>query len=57
MRSAVLLGGFVPACALCWAQPAAASNVPGAEYPRVHSDLRVTFRLRAPESRSVAVQL
>jgi hypothetical protein len=62
MRSAVLLGGFVPACALCWAQPAAdskpaASNVPGAEYPRVHSDLRVTFRLRAPEARSVAVQL
>ena len=41
MREAVLLGGFVLACALCRANPAAdskpaASDVPGAEYPRDH---------------------
>lgn len=29
----------------------ASSNVPGAEYPRIHSDLRVTFRLKAPTHR------
>ena len=33
-------------------QPAA-SNVRGAQYPRVHPDLRVTFRLKAPEARKV----
>ncbi len=62
MRGAVLLGGFVLARALSRTQPAAdskpaASNVPGSEYPRVHSDLRVTFRLRTPEARTVAVRL
>lgn len=34
----------------------ASSNVPGAEYPRIHGDLRVTFRLRAPEARTVQLQ-
>lgn len=32
------------------------TNVPGAEYPRVHPDGRVTFRLRAPEARQVQLQ-
>ena len=49
---------------LCRAQPAqpapddsrpASSNVPGAEYPRIHSDLRVTFRLNAPDAQKVRV--
>jgi enterochelin esterase-like enzyme len=62
MRIPALLAGFVLACALCRAQAPddsqpPTSNVPGAEYPRVHSDLRVTFRLRAPEARGVAVEL
>jgi enterochelin esterase-like enzyme len=40
------------------AQPPAVSqpvwtNLPGAEYPRVHSDLRVTFRLQAPNAQKV----
>ncbi len=35
----------------------AGSNVPGAEYPRIHSDLRVTFRLKAPDARKVQVRL
>ena len=35
---------------------AAPSNVRGAAYPRIHADLRVTFRLEAPEARTVALQ-
>lgn len=34
----------------------AASNVPRAEYPRVHADGRVKFRLRAPDAKKVQVQ-
>ena len=45
--------------ALCAAQPAggqpAASNVRGAEYPKVHPDLRVTFQLKAPSAQKVEV--
>ena len=33
----------------------AASNLPGAEYPRIHPDLRVTFRVNAPEAQKVQV--
>jgi S-formylglutathione hydrolase FrmB len=35
----------------------ASSNVPGAEYPRIHSDLRVTFRLKAPDAQKVRLHL
>jgi len=50
------------ACGLCRGQVAgdsqpAVTNVMGAEYPRVHSDLRVTFRLAAPEAHKVQVRL
>lgn len=34
----------------------AASSVRGALYPRIHADLRVTFRLTAPEARKVQLQ-
>ena len=34
----------------------APSNVPNAEYPRIHADLRVTFKLRAPDAKSVQLQ-
>ena len=34
----------------------ASSNVRGAEYPRVHPDSRVTFRLKAPGAQKVQVQ-
>jgi enterochelin esterase-like enzyme len=33
----------------------ATSNVPGAEYPCIHPDLRVTFRVSAPEAHKVQV--
>lgn len=50
------------ACATCWAQPAddsmpATSNVMGSQYPRVHPDLRVSFRLQAPQAQKVQVRL
>src|SRR3954471_5860837 len=32
---------------------AAPTNVRGAEYPRVHPDLRVTFRIKAPDAQKV----
>jgi enterochelin esterase-like enzyme len=35
----------------------APSNVRGAEYPRVHADLRVTFRIKAPDAQKVEFQL
>src|ERR1035441_5527815 len=52
----------VLACVACWAQAAddskpASSNVMGSEYPRVHSDSRVTFRVTAPEAQKVQVQM
>lgn len=31
----------------------APSNLPGADYPRIHSDLRVTFRVSAPGAQTV----
>src|SRR5579875_2445068 len=31
----------------------APTNVPGAEYPRIHPDLRVTFRIKAPDAQKV----
>ena len=31
----------------------APSNTRGAEYPRIHADLRVTFRIKAPDARKV----
>jgi enterochelin esterase-like enzyme len=35
---------------------AAVSNVRDADFPRIHADLRVTFRLKAPAAQSVQVQ-
>jgi enterochelin esterase-like enzyme len=48
-------------CGFCWAQAAsdsqpAPSNVRGSEYPRVSPDLRVTFRIKAPEAKKVQLQ-
>jgi enterochelin esterase family protein len=34
----------------------ATSNVPGAQYPQVHEDLRVTFRIKAPNAQKVQLQ-
>lgn len=47
---------------LGWTQPAAegvpaASNVPNAQYPRIHDDLRATFRLTAPGAQKVQLSV
>lgn len=48
---------FAFSCLLCFAQTddsvPASSNVRNAQYPRVHADLRVSFRLKAPDAKSV----
>ena len=31
----------------------APSNIRGAQYPRIHPDLRVTFRIKAPDAQKV----
>ena len=47
------------ACLACWgddSQPAS-SNVFGSQYPRIHSDLRASFRLQAPEAQKVILNV
>ena len=50
------------AASLCAGQAAdegksAITNVMGAEYPKVHADLSVTFKLKAPEAQKVQVDI
>ena len=57
----VLLAAVI-ACVPVWSQAPdegqpASSNVMGAQYPRIHSDLSATFRLKAPEAQKVQVQV
>jgi len=52
---------FFMACGLCWSQAPddsapATSNIPSAQYPRIHSDLRITFQVFAPTAQKVQVQ-
>ena len=47
----------VLSCGLCWGQAAndctpSTLNIPGAQYPCVYSDSRVTFRLAAPDAKT-----
>ena len=49
-------------CALCWGGVAgdctpSSLNIPGAPYPCVHPDRRVTFRVAAPDAQKVQVRL
>jgi hypothetical protein len=59
MRRVLCLAVLV--CGACYAQNQddsrpAGTNVRGAEYPRIHSDLRVTFKVKAPAAQKVQVQ-
>jgi len=52
----LILGG------ICWGQGAdgckpSSLNIPGAPYPCVHADRRVTFRVAAPDAQKVQVRL
>src|SRR6185503_14728503 len=58
MRHLLLLMALL-ACAKTFAATdsmPASSNLGGAEYPRVASDLRVTFRLKAPNAKQVKLE-
>lgn len=60
VRRTILLSCL--AYGLILAQPAdnstpASSNVLNAQYPRIHADLRATFRLNAPEAHKVQVSI
>lgn len=61
MRQVLFMLGWVVAMgAVAGAQAAddsrpATSNLPGMEYPRVHADLQVTFRVSAPNAKKVQV--
>jgi enterochelin esterase-like enzyme len=59
MRALLLV---ILAAGLCPGQPAdegkpASTNVMGAEYPKIHADLSVTFRIKAPDAKKVQVDL
>jgi enterochelin esterase family protein len=50
------------ACGVCWGQAAddckpSPLNIPGAQYPCVYPDNRVTFRVSAPDAQKVQVSL
>lgn len=57
LRNRIALIAPLLLVAACWAQTddskPAITNVRGAEYPRVHSDGRVTFRVAAPTAQKV----
>jgi len=60
MRRILFMLSVAVMSGVAWAQAAddskpATSNLPGVEYPRVHSDLRVTFRISAPNTQKVQV--
>src|SRR3954471_18447744 len=49
-------------CGFCWGQASddckpSSLNIPGAPYPCVHADRRVTFRVAAPDAQKVQVRL
>lgn len=52
---AILLSGILRSLAASDGVPAT-SNVGNAEYPRIASDLRVTFRLKAPNAKQVKLE-
>jgi len=49
------------ALGICWGQGGtphpASTNIPGAEFPRINSDLSVTFRIQAEQAQEVQVSL
>jgi enterochelin esterase-like enzyme len=57
----IMILSVLVSAATFWAQTSddskpAASNVPGAQYPRVHSDGRVTFQVKAPTAQKVQME-
>jgi enterochelin esterase family protein len=60
MKISATIIGLLLACGMCLAQDdskPATTNVMNQEYPRVHSDLRASFRLKAPDAQKVQVDI
>jgi enterochelin esterase family protein len=62
MKFKAILIALLVTCGVCWGQVAddskpASTNIMGAEYPRIHSDLSVTFQLKAPDAQKVQVRM
>jgi enterochelin esterase-like enzyme len=60
MRTAVTAIIILSMAGLGYAQPSADSrpastNIEGAQYPRVHNDLRATFQVKAPDAQKIQV--
>ena len=61
MKSLILISTL--ACGMCcWGQAGdnprpAPTNLVGQAYPQIHSDLSVTFQVKAPDAQKVQVQL
>jgi enterochelin esterase-like enzyme len=55
------LFAIVLCCGVCWGQFGnsypAPTNIPGADYPRIHSDHSVTFRVQADQAQKVQLLL
>src|SRR5689334_3750492 len=60
MKAKITILTFIVA-ATCWGQAdeckPSSLNIPGARYPCVHPDRRVTFRVQAPDAQKVQVRL
>jgi enterochelin esterase family protein len=62
MKFFKLLALALLSCGFCWGQVTdecvpSSLNIPGAQYPCVYRDQRVTFRVAAPEAQKVQVRL
>ena len=59
MKAILMMVALVCGCGQTWAAAEgmpAPSNVGSAEYPRIGSDLQVTFRLKAPNAKQVKLE-
>lgn len=56
LRTVIVSTAALAALAAAGGEPEgrpAPTNIPGREYPRIHPDMRVTFRVKAPEAQKV----
>jgi enterochelin esterase-like enzyme len=61
MKLKKTLFAMILGCSICFGQSddsyPAPTNIPGAEYPRIHADHRVTFRVKADQAQKVQLLL
>lgn len=57
MKTMIALAAVLSLAALAGAQEPASSNIRGSEYPRILPDLRVVYRVKAPDAQKVEINL